>query len=130
MALPGPLVLPLLYFTAAALLQVHHSLELSSKQRQKIATYYRQLLRGRVLERWPCPHDARLHAPSVAGLPYCYRYTALTHYMQWPEDVHPSCREIYLCNAEFEALFGMTYCEFSAKPAWRRLQLKQQLHLF
>ncbi|CAM9815334.1 unnamed protein product, partial [Scytosiphon promiscuus] len=60
-----------------------------------------------------------------------YRYRRLAGCGRgWPPRVDPASREAWLCPVEFEAVFRMTYAEFKGLPSWKRVILKQEVHLF
>jgi len=49
---------------------------------------------------------------------------------QLPEDVEPTRKELYLSNADFQQVFGISYKEFQAIPKWKQLDLKKKVGLF
>ena len=44
--------------------------------------------------------------------------------------VNPVCREIYLHDADFKAIFGMDKPQFYALRPWRQKDLKRRVGLF
>lgn len=46
------------------------------------------------------------------------------------EGVDPSCRELYLSDAEFAEVFGMAKAEFSKQPKWKQVAAKKEKELF
>ncbi|CAM9903873.1 unnamed protein product, partial [Hapterophycus canaliculatus] len=60
-----------------------------------------------------------------------YRYRRLAGSGRgWPPRVDPASREEWLCTAEFEAVFRMTYAAFKALPLWKQIVLKREVCLF
>lgn len=66
-------------------------------------------------------------APTTA---YRYRRLAGNSRRGWPPQVDPMRREEWLCPIEFDAVFGMKFAEFRELPSWKRILLKQEVHLF
>jgi hypothetical protein len=50
--------------------------------------------------------------------------------VQWPADVDPSRRELFLSPAEFKEVFGMSWDSFRKLPQWKRLELRKRHGLF
>lgn len=48
----------------------------------------------------------------------------------YPPNIDSKNRELYLFDAEFEAIFGMSKSDFNSLPKWRRQELKKKNQLF
>lgn len=59
-----------------------------------------------------------------------YDYDMLKSGSPRPADVDPTCKERYLLEEEFRALFGMEYKNFSKMPKWKQQNLKKAKQLF
>lgn len=65
-----------------------------------------------------------------AGHRRSYSYSSLVSDVQWPADVDPSRRELFLSPAEFSEVFGMSWDAFRKLPQWKRLELRKRHGLF
>lgn len=72
--------------------------------------------------------EAGRDAPPTTA--YRYRRLAGKSGRGWPPRVDPAHREEWLCPIEFEAVFGMKFADFEELPSWKRVLLKQDVHLF
>jgi len=69
--------------------------------------------------------------PSSSGLPtVAYPYAALRSPGPYPPDVDIRIREMYLSDAEFQALFHTTRAAWLGLPEWRQRSMKKDLGLF
>lgn len=64
--------------------------------------------------------------PSTAKYPY----EQLVGHGNRPLDVNPSCKELYLSDAEFQTVFGRTPAEFAKLPKWKQQNLKREKDVF
>jgi hypothetical protein len=70
-----------------------------------------------------CKSDAAGHTQS-------YAYEALVSGVEWPSDVDPRAREIYMSPAIFERTLGISFAQYSKLPSWRKMELKREFKLF
>jgi len=59
-----------------------------------------------------------------------YTYDELKGKGNRPEDVDPKRKELYLSDADFEEVFGMTLGEFMKLPKWRQQNMKTKKDVF
>lgn len=77
--------------------------------------------------------DAKEYTPESddnIGHDRFYPVKALVQGVKWPEGINPVHREQYLCDEEFESIFGMRKLEFQGLCAHRKIALKKQHLLF
>lgn len=84
------------------------------------------------LEEGPYANPRRVHYPLAELVPECVRtgQGGVLELHEQHADVDPSRREQYLCDTEFEAVFGMDKPEFQRQRTWKRKQLKSKRGLF
>jgi len=116
---------------ASSLKDVHKHREADPAILSALAKLDEELAAKKAKDRSPAGPALATKRPSVA-----YKDPAETKYAyaelknKWPDGVNPSCRQAYLSEAEFKALFGKTPQEFTEMPAWKQAREKKRLGLF
>ncbi|XP_076459469.1 advillin-like isoform X2 [Babylonia areolata] len=68
---------------------------------------------------------------SFSDMPkYSFEELSVADPEQLPTGVDPTARELHLREEDFKRIFGMSYSDFSQKPAWKQKDMKKNSKLF
>ncbi len=68
--------------------------------------------------------------PQISQLADFYPYEALKQGVEWPSNVDPAAREMFLCDEDFFAIFKLTKDQFQKLARFERIRLKKEKRLF